>query len=61
MIFYIEEESDERSIYSYQSSCIFDELLEFYAFLNVWAVRDDKARREDDEDNPISEHEARSI
>ena len=39
MIFYIEEESDERSIYSYQSSCIFDELLEFYAFLNVWAVR----------------------
>ena len=45
MIFYIEEESDERSIYSYQSSCIFDELLEFYAFMNVWAIR---AQNDDD-------------
>ena len=38
MIFYIEEVQFEEAIYSYQSSCIFDELLEFYAFLNVWAV-----------------------
>ena len=38
MIFFIEEVPPEQSLQSYQSSCIFDELLEFYAFLNVWAV-----------------------
>jgi hypothetical protein len=38
MIFFLEEVQFEEAIYSYQSSCIFDELLEFYAFLNVWAV-----------------------
>jgi hypothetical protein len=27
-----------RTVYAYKSGCIFDELLEFYAFLNVWAV-----------------------
>lgn len=38
MIFVIEEIEDEQSRYSYQGSLIFDKLLEFYAFLNVWAV-----------------------
>jgi hypothetical protein len=38
MLFYIEEVDYEKSVYSYKSGCIFDELLEFYAFLNVWAV-----------------------
>ena len=40
MIFYIEEVSLEGSSYAYKCGCIFDELLEFYAFLNVWAVVD---------------------
>ena len=34
MIFYIEEVSEENAISSYQSACMFDELLEFYALLN---------------------------
>lgn len=38
MIFFIEEQEEKDAIYSYQSSCIFDELLEFYAFMNVWAI-----------------------
>ena len=38
MIFYIEEVSDQDAIYSYQCSCIFDELIEFYAFLTQCAV-----------------------
>ena len=38
MIFYIEEVGYEKSVYTYKSGQIFDELLEFYAFLNVWAV-----------------------
>jgi hypothetical protein len=38
MLFYVEEVDYEKSVYSYKSGCIFDELLEFYAFLNVWAV-----------------------
>ena len=25
-------------MYAYWSSCVFDELLEFYCFLNIWAV-----------------------
>lgn len=46
MFFYIEEVEYEKSIYTYKSGCIFDELLEFYAFLNVWAVTE----VEDEED-----------
>jgi hypothetical protein len=42
MIFFIEEQEDKDAIYSYQSSCIFDELLEFYAFMNVWAIDKDE-------------------
>ena len=38
MKFQIEEISFEESVYSYWSSCVFDELLEFYCFLNIWAV-----------------------
>lgn len=38
MIFYIEEVPYDRTVYAYKSGCIFDELLEFYAFMNVWAV-----------------------
>lgn len=38
MVFYIEEVPYDRTVYTYKSGCIFDELLEFYAFLNVWAV-----------------------
>jgi len=44
MIFTIEEVSYEQSIQSYQSSCIFDELLEFYAYLNVWAVEENEQK-----------------
>lgn len=42
MIFIIEEVSFENSLQSYQSSCIFDEMLEFYSFLNVWAVHENE-------------------
>lgn len=42
MIFFIEEVDYEKSVYTYKSGCIFDELLEFYAFLNVWAVTEVK-------------------
>jgi len=42
MIFILEEVKFEDRIYSYQSSCIFDELLEFYSFLNVWAVNENE-------------------
>jgi len=38
MVFFIEEVLPEGSTYAYKCGCIFDELLEFYAFLNVWAV-----------------------
>ena len=38
MFFHIEEVPYPRTVYAYKSGCIFDELLEFYAFLNVWAV-----------------------
>jgi hypothetical protein len=38
MVFYIEEVSPDGSNYAYKCGQIFDELLEFYAFLNVWAV-----------------------
>ena len=38
MIFFIEEVPFENSTQSYQSSCIFNEILEFYSFLNLWAV-----------------------
>ena len=38
MLFRIEEVSEEEALYTYKSGCIFDELLEFYAFLNVWGV-----------------------
>lgn len=38
MIFQIEEVDQEQTLYTYKSGCIFDELLEFYAFLNVWGV-----------------------
>lgn len=38
MVFYIEEVSKEDAINSYNSTGVFDELLEFYSFLNVWAV-----------------------
>lgn len=40
MIFELEEIELERSIYSYQGSAIFDEFLEFFAFLNVWSVNE---------------------
>ena len=39
-MFYIEEVSEDEALYAYKSNCIYDELLEFYAFLNVWAVKD---------------------
>lgn len=38
MMFYIEEVQEAEAIYGYKGNCIFDELLEFYAFLNIWAV-----------------------
>ena len=38
MIFVLEEVRPEASVYSYQGSAVFDELLEYYAFWNVWAV-----------------------
>jgi hypothetical protein len=38
MIFVLEEVPAADSVYSYQGSAVFDELLEYYAFLNVWAV-----------------------
>lgn len=38
MTFIIEEESFAHSVYAYKSSRIFDEMLEYYAFLNTWAV-----------------------
>ena len=38
MMFYIEEIQEEEALYAYKGNCVFDELLEFYAFLNVWAV-----------------------
>ena len=38
MIFYIEEVNARESIYSYQCGCMFDELLEFYCFLNQFGV-----------------------
>lgn len=38
MMFVIDKVEFEDSIYSYQSSDIFDELVELYCFLNVWAV-----------------------
>ena len=38
MVFFIEEVPPEGSSYAYKCGCIFDELLEFYAFLNVWAI-----------------------
>jgi len=38
MIFYIEEVETQDSIYSYQCACMFDELLEFYCFLNQYGV-----------------------
>ena len=37
-MFYIEEIQEEEALYAYKGNCGFDELLEFYAFLNVWAV-----------------------
>mmetsp|Transcript_30174 Transcript_30174/g.46106 ORF Transcript_30174/g.46106 Transcript_30174/m.46106 type:complete len:580 (-) Transcript_30174:7543-9282(-) len=39
MLFYIEEVKPEDSIYSYQANCIFDELLEFFSFINIWGVK----------------------
>ena len=42
MIFNIEEVRHEDSIQSYESNCIFDEMLEFYAFMNVWAVEENE-------------------
>jgi hypothetical protein len=38
MYFIIEEIASEQSIYTYQGSCVFDEFLEFYAFLNVFGI-----------------------
>jgi len=38
MLFCIEEISKKEAIQSYNGSWVFDELLEFYTFLNVWAV-----------------------
>jgi len=38
MIFIIEEIEQEESVYSYQGSCVFDELLEYYSFINVFGV-----------------------
>jgi hypothetical protein len=38
MMFQIEEVPFEQSIQAYQSSQIFDEMLEYYAFLNCWGV-----------------------
>ena len=39
MLFIIEEIKPEDAIYSYQSNCIFDELLEFFSFINIWGVK----------------------
>ena len=39
MIFIIEEVHHDESIYTYQGSCVFDEMLEFYSFLNIFAVK----------------------
>ena len=33
-----EEIQEDEALYAYKGNCVFDELLEFYAFLNVWAV-----------------------
>jgi hypothetical protein len=38
MVFVIEEVNEKEAIQSYQSSCMFDELLEYYCFLNQWGV-----------------------
>jgi hypothetical protein len=38
MIFFIESIDDDKAKNAYNSNCIFDEILEFYAFLNVWSV-----------------------
>jgi hypothetical protein len=38
MVFVIEEVNEKVAIQSYQSSCIFDELLEYYCFMNQWGV-----------------------
>ena len=54
MIFYIEEVDTKESIYSYQTACMFDELLEFYCFLNQFGVvRDDN---EDHSENFYFKH-----
>ena len=39
MVFVIEEVNEQEAIKSYQSSCMFDELLEYYCFLNQWGVQ----------------------
>jgi hypothetical protein len=38
MIFEIDEVPFEQAIQAYQSSYVFDELLEYYAYLNSWSV-----------------------
>lgn len=40
MLFFLEEIPEGEAKYAYQGNCIYDELLEFYAFLNVWAVKE---------------------
>lgn len=54
MIFYIEEVSDQDAIYSYQCSCIFDELLEFYAFMTQFAV--EKVQNDDSTEKYYYKH-----
>lgn len=39
MVFVMEEVTMSEAIYSYHSNTIFDEILEFYTFLNSWAVK----------------------
>ena len=40
MFFFLEEIPEEEAIYAYKGNCVFDELLEFYAYLNCWAVKE---------------------
>ena len=38
MVFVIEFSSQEEATYTYKSESFFDAILEFYAFINAWAV-----------------------
>jgi hypothetical protein len=38
MVFIIEFSTQEEATYTYKSESFFDAILEFYAFINAWAV-----------------------